>query len=157
MSDGVYSDMDGLTVNIMRYEYAKFPIRSSEQKVFQWIQEATGVTVNVEAVPDSSYEDKKKILLATNNLPDVMCITIDELREYAPLGPFVDLTAYMQSGDMPAYSEALSKIKESPYLTVEGKNYSFAKICYELMPGGYYPIIRMDLLEKTWNFSAGHY
>ena len=145
----VYADMNGLNVTIMRYEYAKFPIRSAEQKVYQWIKEASGVTVNVEAVPDSSYEDKKKILLSTNNLPDITCITINELREYAPMGPFVDLTPFMQSGDMPAYSVALSKIKEAPYLTVNNKTYAFAKICHELMPGGFYPIMRMDLLQKN--------
>ncbi|MCU6794445.1 extracellular solute-binding protein [Paenibacillus sp. WQ 127069] len=70
------------------------PIRQ-DWEIFKEIEKKTGAKIEFQAVPATSLEEKKKILIATNSVPDIMHITNQEGREQGPEGVFLNLKTYL--------------------------------------------------------------
>lgn len=114
----------------------------------QAIDEKTGVKLNYEIVPFSSYDDKKNILLATNNWPDIAYIKVEDVATYAPTGIFQPLSQYVNETDMPNFYNFWQKYPEMKKYLLDGELYVLPVIQREETANGFGPVIRTDLLKK---------
>ncbi|MFC4600505.1 extracellular solute-binding protein [Cohnella hongkongensis] len=106
----------------------------------------TGVKINLEPVPGSNYEDKKRALLATNNIPDIIGITASDAAEFAGTGMFLTISDYFDR--MPNFQKVMETNPEIKKLFIDGKLYSLPVAEHFKIQGGKAPMIRMDILEK---------
>jgi putative aldouronate transport system substrate-binding protein len=81
------------------------PIRQ-DWEIFKEIEKKTGAKIEFQAVPATSLAEKKKILIATNSVPDIMHITNQEGREQGPEGVFLNLKDHLdQAPNIKKYFE----------------------------------------------------
>lgn len=113
----------------------------------QEIYNKTNIKLEFEVVPSSNYEDKKKILLATNNLPDILKINKSDVNDYANSGIFLPLMDYVNN-DMVHFKEKWDSIPDLIKITLDGELYGFPVIARNEAKNGFGPVIRVDLLEK---------
>lgn len=112
----------------------------------QEIYNKTNIKLEFEVVPSSNYEDKK-ILLATNNLPDILKINKSDVNDYANSGIFLPLMDYVNN-DMVHFKEKWDSIPDLIKITLDGELYGFPVIARNEAKNGFGPVIRVDLLEK---------
>ena len=66
-----------------------------DQWMWQWLEELTGVTCEVEYVDSTVWADKKTILMASGDYPDIFfspSFTTSEIAKFGAEGIFIDLT-----------------------------------------------------------------
>ncbi|HWR10348.1 MAG TPA: extracellular solute-binding protein [Rectinemataceae bacterium] len=135
------------TVTITLSENANQPIRDfalAQQEIFK----KTNVKIHFEAVPSSNYEDKKKILLATDSLPDIISVKQQDVNDFGATGVFLPLKQYIDKGYMPNFKKFWDTIPAIRNTLVDGELYAFPVIARNEAKNGPGPVIRMDLLEK---------
>ncbi len=70
----------------------------------------TNVKLQFEAVPGAGFDEKKKIAIATNSIPDIVSgLTAAEGRQYGPDGLFLNIKPYMDKGLMPNIKKLYEK------------------------------------------------
>ncbi|WP_284639337.1 extracellular solute-binding protein [Paenibacillus silviterrae] len=112
------------------------------------IRKQTQIRLVYEAIPASNYNEKKKTLLATRNLPDIIQIDKQDINDFASTGVLLPLTNYMKTGMTPNFSALWNKYPELKSLTLDGELYGFPAIARNEAKNGFGPVIRVDLLEK---------
>lgn len=135
------------TVRVLISDAATQPIKNyapAQQAIF----EKTNIKLDYEIVPFSSYDDKKNILLATNNWPDIAYVKPEDVATYSPTGIFQPLMQYVNEKDMPNFYKFWQKYPEMKKYLVDGELYVFPVIQREESANGFGPVIRTDLLEK---------
>jgi ABC-type glycerol-3-phosphate transport system substrate-binding protein len=132
-------------VTVMLSENANQPIKEFAPAQ-QEIRKRTNVKIHFEAVPSSNYEDKKKILLATDSLPDIISVKQQDLNDFGSTGIFLPLSQYIK--DMPNFKRFWDAIPEIRSTLVDGELYAFPVVARGEAKNGPGPVIRMDLLEK---------
>lgn len=135
------------TVRVLLSDSATQPLKNyapAQQAIF----EETGIKLDYEIVPFSSYDDKKNILLATNNWPDVAYIKVEDVATYAPTGIFQPLLQYVNEETMPNFYRFWKQYPEMKKYLLDGELYVFPVIQREESANGFGPVIRTDLLEK---------
>lgn len=135
------------TIRVLMSDAATQPLKNyapAQQAIF----EKTNIKLDYEIVPFSSYDDKKNILLATNNWPDIAYIKPEDVATYAPTGIFHPLMQYVNEKDMPNFYAFWQKYPEMKKYLVNGELYVFPVIQREESANGFGPVIRLDLLEK---------
>ncbi|WP_020617359.1 extracellular solute-binding protein [Paenibacillus daejeonensis] len=135
-----------ITVRMMRGENPSQVIKT-DTPVLQEIARQTGVTINLEPVPGSNYLDKKRALLATNNIPDIMGVEASEVAEFAGTGMFVTISDYLDQ--MPNLQAAIEENPEINKLFIDGKLYSLPITEKFKIQGGKTLLMRMDILEEV--------
>ncbi|WP_028550834.1 extracellular solute-binding protein [Paenibacillus sp. UNC451MF] len=70
------------------------PVRQ-DWEIFKELEKRTGAKIEFQAVPSTSMEEKKKILIATNSVTDFMHVTNRDGREQGPEGVFLNLKDYL--------------------------------------------------------------
>ncbi|WP_320128896.1 extracellular solute-binding protein [uncultured Sphaerochaeta sp.] len=136
------------TIRILMTDSAPQPLKNyapAQQAIF----EKTGVKLDYEIVPFSSYDDKKNILLATNNWPDLAYIKVEDVATYAPTGIFQPLMQYVNEKDMPNFYKFWQEYPEMKKYLLDGELYVFPVIQREESANGYGPVIRTDLLKAN--------
>lgn len=128
-------------------EHPNQPIKDTAP-VQQEILKRTNIKLKFETVPNSNYSDKKNILLATNNLPDIIQIDRNDVNNYASNGIFLPLLQYVEEGKMPNFKKFWDEYPDLVKLTSEGELYGFPAIGRNEMANGFGPVIRADLMEK---------
>ena len=135
-------------IRVMRGENALQPILQDNIKL-QTIEELLNVRLIVEVAPDANYDDKKSTLIATDDMPDLMLVDLEDVRKYARDDMFVNLTEHRD--EMPnlfALIDANSSLKT---LNVDGSLYG-APVLQRMNPdarlSGQLVNFRVDLLEK---------
>ena len=134
-------------VTITLSENANQPIKEfapAQQEIFN----KTNIKIHFEAVPSSNYEDKKKILLGTNSLPDIISVKQQDLNDFGTTGVFLPLRQYIEKGYMPNFKKFWDTIPEIRSTLVDGELYAFPVVARNEAKNGPAPVIRMDLLEK---------
>ncbi len=134
-------------LTIMLSENASQPIKElapAQQEIFK----RTNIKIHFEAVPSSNYEDKKKILLATDSLPDVLAVKQQDLNDYGATGVFLPLKGYVTKS-MPNFKRFWDTIPDIRNYLVNGELYAFPVVARNEAKNGPAPVIRMDLLEKN--------
>lgn len=134
-----------LELTWMRYEHPSQAIVADSQVVKE-IKSRKNVTLNLQSVPQSNYEDKKKTLIATNTLPDIMLVKQDDIQNYADTGAFLDLTPYLDK--MPNFKKVIEQHPDINKNKIDGKLYGFPLVTSWSAQGGQVPMMRVDLLDK---------
>jgi len=134
-----------LTLTWMRYEHPSQAVVEDSQAV-QEILKRQNVKLNLQSVPQSNYDDKKKTLIATNTMPDVMLVKQDDIQNYADTGVFLDLTPYLDK--MPNFQKVLEEHPDIKKNYIDGKLYGFPLVTKWDIQAGQIPMIRVDLLKK---------
>jgi putative aldouronate transport system substrate-binding protein len=70
------------------------PVRQ-DWEIFKEIEKKTGAKIEFQAVPATSMEEKKKILIATNSVTDFIHVSNQDGREQGPEGVFLNLKDYL--------------------------------------------------------------
>lgn len=137
-----------LTLKTVRSENSTTPLKPNTP-VLREIEQKTGIKLAVEAVPSSNYSEKKKVLIGTNNMPDLMMVKQADINDFARTGVFLDLTPYIDQ-HAPNLKKALQELPEYSRLLVDGKLYGFPLMKYTPTAWdiGKAPAIRTDLLKK---------
>ncbi|MEI7027081.1 extracellular solute-binding protein [Paenibacillus sp. y28] len=135
------------TVKVVLSESANQPIKNNTP-IQQEILKQTGIKLEYEAVPGSNYNDKKKTLMATNNLPDIIQIEKQDINDFGSTGVFLPLMEYMNKGLMPNFKKIWDANPDLVKMTVDGELYAFPAIARNEAKNGFGPVIREDLLKK---------
>ncbi|MDO3412458.1 extracellular solute-binding protein [Saccharibacillus sp. CPCC 101409] len=114
--------------------------------VIQEILAKTNVKIDLEPVPGSNYGDKKRVLLASNNIPDVIGIEAGDAAEFGDTGMFLAISDYLDQ--MPNFQKVMEEHPEIGKLFVDGKLYSLPITEQFKIQGGKAPMIRADILEE---------
>ena len=80
-------------IRVMRGENALQPILQDNIKL-KTIEELLNVRLIVEVAPDANYDDKKSTLIATDDMPDLMLVDLEDVRKYARDDMFVNLSEH---------------------------------------------------------------
>jgi ABC-type glycerol-3-phosphate transport system substrate-binding protein len=135
-------------INIMRSESPNQPIKNDAPK-YQAIEELLNVRLVVEGSPAASYNDKKQVLIATDDMPDIMFVGLSDVREYARDDMFVNLSE--REEEMPNLFKVLGSNPNYAMLTVDGDFYHAPTIQRPETVGrlsGQLVNVRVDLLDK---------
>ncbi|TXK77638.1 extracellular solute-binding protein [Paenibacillus sp. N3.4] len=111
-----------LNVTWMRYEHPSQPLVANSV-VVQEILKRKNIKLEIQSTPQSNYDDKKKTLIATNTLPDVLLVKQDDISNFADTGVFLDLTKYMDK--MPNFKKIIADNPEINKNKIDGKLYGF--------------------------------
>jgi ABC-type glycerol-3-phosphate transport system substrate-binding protein len=136
------------TVKVVFPENPNQPVKN-DTPIQKEILKETNIKLQYEAVPSSNYNDKKKTLLATNNLPDIIQIEKQDVNDFASTGVFLPLMQYMQKGLMPNFKKFWDANPELAKFTIDGELYGFPAIARNELKNGFGPVIRVDLLKKN--------
>ncbi|WJH32697.1 extracellular solute-binding protein [Paenibacillus sp. CC-CFT747] len=88
----------------------------------------------------------KKILIATNNIPDILSVSSSDLNEYGRTGVFLDITKYLDQ--MPNFKKVIQDNPEIKRLYVDGKLYGFPVAVQNNIQLGKALVMRSDILKK---------
>ncbi|WP_282936211.1 extracellular solute-binding protein [Paenibacillus sp. RC67] len=133
------------TLSWMRYEHSSQAIEVNS-KVVQEIKKRKNVKIDLQSVPQSNYEDKKKTLMATNSIPDVILVNQNDLSDYADSNIFLDITPYLDK--MPNLQKLIQEKPDINKTKVDGKLYGFPLVTKWSVQSGLLPMIRIDLVRK---------
>ncbi|GEM_PF-848590 len=89
----------------------------TDNEYVDFLQEKTGVRIQIESPGSSGYMEKLNILMASGDYPDAFMVTAgnkNTLMKYGADGMLVDLRPYIDSGKYPNFS----KIPEEAWLSV---------------------------------------
>lgn len=137
-------------ITVMRSENASQPIKNDAPK-YQAIEELLNVRLVVEAAPASNYDDKKSVLIATDDMPDIMFVSQSDVKKWASEEMFVNLSDY--EDQMPNFFARMNSDARYSMLKVDG-SYYYAPVLQRIDPenpadpSGALVNIRTDLLEK---------
>ncbi|MFD0678727.1 MULTISPECIES: extracellular solute-binding protein [unclassified Paenibacillus] len=135
-----------LALTWMRYEHPTQPL-DPNSKIFPEILKKKNVKLDVQSTPQSNYDDKKKTLIATNSIPDVLLVKQDDLSNFSDTGIFLDLTPYLDK--MPNFKKIMQEFPEINKNKIDGKLYGFPLTQkFAASQSGQVPVIRVDLLKK---------
>ena len=140
---------DELTeIHVMRGENAMQPIKEDTLKL-QTIEELLNVKLVVEAPPAANYDDQKSTRIASDDMPDIMQVSMSDVRTYARDDMFVNLSEHRDQ--LPHLFALLDAQESLSMLTVDGDFYG-APTLQRLNPAarrsGSLFNFRTDLLEK---------
>ncbi len=133
-----------MTLTVFTTESSNQPIKDMAVAQ-QEILEKTNVKIEFEIGND----DKRSLLLATNNIPDIMRIPTADLTEYGPTGIFLNVSDYMAQGKMPNLQKFYDEIPNLKKREVDGVLWGCPQIARDEAANGFGPILRVDLLEKN--------
>ncbi|TNJ61528.1 extracellular solute-binding protein [Paenibacillus hemerocallicola] len=134
-----------MTLKMIRYEHPSQALKQNTP-VLKEIAKQTGVTLQVEGVPQSNYKDKKQVLIGTNNIPDVILVDQNDIFQYAKTGIFLNISDYLDQA--PNLKKRLQDNPETNKLLIDGKLYGFPITAQNQLSAGKAPMIRTDLLKK---------
>lgn len=130
---------------------------ANERWFWVWSETVTGIDFEVEQLSSSKASEKKSVMLASNDLPDVLFaigFTTSELVRYGQVeGQLLDLSPYINEETMPWLSQWFELYPEAKaYCTApNGAIYTIpAFVNYYLVPSGSYAVrYQMAALEET--------
>ncbi|MFD0959057.1 extracellular solute-binding protein [Paenibacillus chungangensis] len=134
-----------LELTWMRYEHPSQALLSDSVAVQEFLKRQN-VKLNVQGVPQSNYDDKKKTLIATNTMPDVLLVKQDDIQNFADSGIFLDLTPHLDN--MPNFKKVIEEQPDINKNKIDGKLYGFPLAAKKSGSGGQLPMMRIDVLEN---------
>ncbi len=118
---------------------------------FQYMEDLTNIHWNFDLVPSDSYQEKKNLVLASQDLPDMFygggISKADEVT-YGGLGIFIPLNDYLENS-MPNFKAAVEKWPDlyTYAITLDGNVYSFPYIWRSASSGTTKYVINKDWLD----------
>jgi putative aldouronate transport system substrate-binding protein len=134
-----------VTYKAMKGQHHLQPI-DSNSSVFQEIARITGITIDIEGVP-TDYDDKKKVMLSTDSIPDILAVVQSDAAQYGPKGAFVPISDYMDM--MPNFKARMEESGEVHKMySPDEKLYYFPSFKrYEIVEADI-PVIRYDVVQE---------
>lgn len=154
MAEGLTST--GKPITVMRSEHASFTY-NMDQPVIEELEKRLGIDIELMVFPASDYNTKRNLLLATDELPDLMCSTYTGLAPYVPEDMFVNLSDYWDL--LPNYAATIERYNDlANAFKVDGDFYWFIMMAEDAPAYGNFPIIREDILPKIgWDRMPDNY
>lgn len=114
------------------------------------IKEKFNINLELMIIPGSDYVTKKSTILASNSMPDIISgMTVDEVKQYAPSGMFLNLDEYQAlAPDYYSLVDGEDRILETNKIRVNDNLYCFQKLEKYRVALSSIIAIRMDLLEE---------
>lgn len=134
-----------LTFKLLRPEHGAQALKT-DTPVIREIFNKTGVKLEVESIPQNGYYDKKRALIATNNIPDIIQVEMTDLNEFAKSGMFLAISDYLDR--MPNLRKVIEDNPEIKRLYIDGKLYGFPIAMQNNLQYAKAPVIRTDILQK---------
>ena len=135
-------------ISIMMTDNANQPLKQdapSHEEIFK----KTNVKLNIQIVPSNGYNEKKSIVLGTNNFPDIIYIpNTADIVTYGESGVFEPLMQYVNEETMPNFYRFWQQYPEMKRYLLNDELYVFPVVAREETANGFGPVIRTDLLEK---------
>lgn len=134
------------TLTVLMTDSPTQPLKNyapAQQEIFK----KTNIKLEYQIVPSSNYNDKKNILLASNNMPDIAYISSADIVQYGSTGIFLPLKSYIDK--MPNFKKFWSQYPDMSKYLVGGELYAFQVVARDETANGFGPIIRTDLLQKN--------
>lgn len=134
-----------VTITLVRSDNSNQPMLA-DTLVEQYIEKYTGVNLEIEAVAGSDFTTKTEIMIASDNMPDIMydCYYVDT---YASTGIFLNFADYLDI--MPNISALFEQYPDLKNLYIDGALYEIPVLGYEVYRMGRSAMIRQDLFEET--------
>lgn len=143
-SDGEKKDLG--TVTIMMQDSDSCQLLEDSYAI-QQIEEATGVDIELQAIPSSDYDDKKTMMIATNTMADIMYVDQEEVMAYCESGVFLPLNDYIDEY-VPNFKALMEEIPDIKGAMVDGVLYGFPKLFRQINRMGMVPMIRQDVMKE---------
>lgn len=136
------------TITVMRSDSSIQPLLKDSPALKQ-ILTKTNIKINMEGVPSSDYDAKKKTMIATNNIPDVLHVAKADITNYAGTGIFLNLSPLIDQY-APNFKKRLESEPEANKLKVNGNFYGFPIMARKSAAAnvGNFPMIRTDVLQE---------
>ncbi|RTE10871.1 extracellular solute-binding protein [Paenibacillus whitsoniae] len=108
-----------VTYKFLIREVADIPVKN-DWLVLKELAKKTNVNIQFEPVPSTGYEEKKKLLIATNNVPDFSLVNETDALKAGPDKVFLNLKPYIDKGLMPNVKKLMSEIPDIAAVTTAG-------------------------------------
>jgi putative aldouronate transport system substrate-binding protein len=136
-----------VTLTAMRDDPASQPLKA-DSTVLKYLETELNVKLEIEAVPKANFEDKKKLLISTNNLPDLSYVSQQDLKDYSKNGIFLNISDNMDK--MPNFKKLIEgDYSDLQKLKIDGSFFGTPVLCRWQSRGGATALIRVDLLEAN--------
>jgi ABC-type glycerol-3-phosphate transport system substrate-binding protein len=112
----------------------------------QAIFEKTNIRLDYQIVPATGFNDRKNILLATNQLPEISTMNNQDIARHGSTGIFLPLSRYIDS--MPNFKQFWDTIPDLRKSMIGGELYGFQVVQRNEATNGFGPVIRTDLLAR---------
>ena len=142
-ASGKITDTD-VTLTLVRSDNANQPMQT-DSLVIQEIYKRTGVKLSINAIPSADWDTKTKVMLATDDMPDIMFDT-PNAANYVSSGIFVAISD--KFSEMPNLSKLLAADTNSKKCYVDGKLYYAPELGRNWLALARVPMIRQDLLTS---------
>ncbi len=134
-----------LEITWMREERAGREVKPDSVAIQEFLKRQN-VKVNVQGIPSSGFNDKKKVLIATDTLPDVLMVAQNDIQEFADTGVFLNLSNYLQL--MPNFLKVIEEDPEINKNRINGDLYGFPFAAKVPDDSGLMPMMRVDLIKE---------
>ncbi|WP_135552981.1 extracellular solute-binding protein [Paenibacillus cymbidii] len=134
-----------MTLKLLRPEHQAQALKT-DTPVLREIANKTGVKLQVESIPSTGYNDKKRALIATNNIPDIIQVEKVDLDEFSKSGIFLAVSDYLDQ--MPNLQKVITDNPEIKRLYIDGKLYGFPIAVQNNLQYAKALLIRTDILQK---------
>ncbi|MCU6711426.1 extracellular solute-binding protein [Paenibacillus sp. J5C_2022] len=118
----------------------------SNTPVTREILSRMNVQLQLESVPTSNYVERKNALIATNNIPDMLTVDLNDIQMFARTGIFLNISDYLHLA--PNFQKAIEDREEMKKMLVDGKLYAFPTLEYYRVAVAPQPLMRVDLLKE---------
>ena len=85
-----------ITIRFMTQDHSNYPM-NADAPVFQELMKRTNINIVFETTPSANYVDKRNIVIATGELPDMMFITGNDAITNGQKGTFAALNDYISA------------------------------------------------------------
>ncbi len=126
------------------YEHINWPI-TNDTPVLKEIENRINIKINFIPVPGEGFNDKLNITMASGDLPDLMCLDIDEIKNYGIRGAFIPLNQLVEK-DAPSIKELLTPDVIMKLVAEDGNYYGIPILGGTQARNGW--LIRKDWLDK---------
>ena len=132
-----------VTIDYFMANHKTKPFTANDLTIAE-LQRRTNVYFNIISI-DSGYWDKYKVMLASNNLPDLVFTTVADAKRYGMDGLFIPLDDLLEKHGQNILQAIREEGIEEDMRALDGKIYFFPKISLQ-HPEPF--IVRQDWLEK---------
>lgn len=132
-----------VTIDYFMANHKTKPFTANDLTIAE-LQRHTNVYFNIISI-DSGYWDKYKVMLASNNLPDLVFTTVADAKRYGMDGLFIPLDDLLEKHGQNILQAIREEGIEEDMRALDGKIYFFPKISLQ-HPEPY--MVRQDWLEK---------
>lgn len=155
-------DINNTTISIMLVSEIS---ELSDKIVIKELAERTGLNINIISIPKAEMAQKTKVLLSTNELPDILSnsMELDEINSLGVRGTFVPINKYLN--ELPNFTRVFVENEEysdifDTYTASDSNLYIFPGYESQKLPENVM-LYRQDIFDKNnirmWNNSFSFY